>query len=197
MRETRSLTDGIRRRDPDVLEAVAKENILPLVRAARAWGLEREDAYDAVQETLLVFVQKAESFDGRARVRTWLFGILLRKVAERRRASYREEAVDDIEGVVEARFDARGRWLRPPKPTDAGVTAAEVMVRLNECLDELPDRSRGAFVLREVEQMETFEACKILEVSTNYFGVLLHRARNRLRECLESKGIHGSGDAAV
>ena len=46
-----------------------------------------------------------------------------------------------------------------------------------------------AFVLREIEELETEEICKILDVTRTNIGVLLHRARNRLRECLETKGI--------
>lgn len=196
-REPQARIDAIRRRDPDALEAVARECLLPLTRAARAWGLAGDDVQDAVQEALLVFVRKAEQFDGRASVRTWLFGILIRKIAERRRALVREEAVDDIDAVVDARFDADGRWLRPPRPTDAAATAGEVMTRVEECLEDVPDRPRSAFLLREVEQMETGEVCKVLGVSANNLGVMLYRARNRLRECLEAKGIHGSADAAV
>jgi RNA polymerase sigma-70 factor (ECF subfamily) len=105
--------------------------------------------------------------------------------------------VDDIEAVVEARFDPAGRWIRPPRPADADTTAGEIMARVEECLGQIPERPRSAFVLREVEQLDTAEVCKILEVSANNLGVMLYRARNRLRECLEAKGIRGSADAAV
>lgn len=196
-REARERIDAIRRRDPAALEAVARENLGPLLRAARAAGLTGEDAYDAVQGALLVFVEKADQFDGRASVRTWLFGILFRKVAERRRAFAREEPVDDIEAVVDARFDARGQWIRPPRSPDAELAAGQAMAALEECLDRLPERRRSAFVLREVEQLEMDEVCNVLDVTRNNLGVLLFRARNALRECLESKGIEGSADAAL
>ncbi len=45
--------------------------------------------------------------------------------------------------------------------------------------------------LGEVEGLDTDEICKILEVTRTNLGVLLYRARNRLRECLESKGVRG------
>lgn len=197
LRESASRVAAIRRRDAATLEVVVRENVAPLVRAARAAGLQDDDAHDAVQDTLLVFVQKADQFDGRASVRTWLFGILFHKIRERRRTSGREEPVDDIEAVVNARFDAAGRWLRPPSPTDASATTAEVMTRLRECLEHVPERPRSAFILREIEQMKTEEICNVLDVSANNLGVLLYRARNRLRECLETKGIRGSVDAEV
>ena len=56
------------------------------------------------------------------------------------------------------------------------------------CLDGLPLTQRSVFVLREMEGVETEEVCKILEVTITNMGVLMHRARNRLRECLEGRG---------
>lgn len=190
-------SDAIRRRDPAALEAVARENVGPLVRAARAAGLGDADAYDTVQEALLVFVEKADRYDGRASVRTWLFGILFNKIAERRRAVAREEATDDIEAVVNARFSARGQWIKPPRTPEAELAAGQAMKMLEECLEQLPERRRAAFVLREVEQLDVEEVCNVLEVSRNNLGVLLFRARNALRECLESKGMEGSADVTL
>jgi RNA polymerase sigma-70 factor, ECF subfamily len=196
-REPQERIDAIRARDPDTLERVVRENLQLLVRAARAAGLDGDDAHDAVQETMLVFVRKADQFDGRATVRTWLYGILLKKVAERRRAFAREETVDDIEAVVDARFDAAGRWSRPPRGPDANFAADQAMQWLEECLQQLPDRRRTAFVLREVDQLDTHEVCKALEISPNNLGVLLFRARNALRECMETKGIQGARDVVL
>ena len=62
-------------------------------------------------------------------------------------------------------------------------------------METLPDRHRVAFTLREVEGFDTGDVCKILEVSANNLGVILFRARNRLRECLEAKGVSGANDA--
>jgi RNA polymerase sigma-70 factor (ECF subfamily) len=197
LREPRERIDAIRRRDADTLESVARENLQPLLRAARAAGLSTDEAYDAVQETMLVFVAKAHEFDGRAKVRTWLFGILFRKVAERRRAFAREEPVDEIDALVDARFDQAGRWIRPPRSPAADMASDQAMAWLEECLQQVPERRRTAFLLREVEQLDTDEVCNVLGVTPNNLGVLLFRARNALRECLELKGIRGSADVAL
>jgi RNA polymerase sigma-70 factor (ECF subfamily) len=187
----------VRGRDPDTLEAVARTLAPRLLRAARAAGLGADAAQDVVQDVFLVFIRKADQYDGRASVSTWLFGMMFKRIAEWRRSSAREEETGDIEAVVDARFDREGGWLRPPRRPDAGAAAAEAMRRLEECLDALPVRRRSAFVLREIEQMQTDEICKILEVSSNNLGVLLFRARNALRECLEMKGIRGLEDVTL
>jgi RNA polymerase sigma-70 factor (TIGR02943 family) len=188
---------GIRVRDPAALDGVVHECLPALLRAARAAGLDRESAEDAVQDTFLVFVRRAHEFDGRARAMTWLYGILLNKISERNRTLNRDAEREDIDTVMEARFDANGRWVRPPQGPAEALVRGEVRRQLRECLEDVPDRQRQAFVLREVEELETEAVCKVLAVSANNLGVLLYRARNRLRECLEAKGLQGSADAAV
>lgn len=189
--------DRIRARDPVELQKVVSENLPVLLRGARATGLDRERAEDVVQATLLTFIEKADQFDGRARVRTWLFGILYKKVSEARRAILRNGQTDDIDGVMERRFDVSGSWSRPPRPADGHLAEEDVRRRMQECMDGLPERHRMAFVLREVEGLSTGEICKILDVTSNNLGVIYYRARNSLRECLEAKGMEGSGDAAL
>jgi RNA polymerase sigma-70 factor (ECF subfamily) len=56
-------------------------------------------------------------------------------------------------------------------------------------MEPLPDTQRMAFVLREVDGMRSEEICNALEVTRTNLGVLLYRARNSLRECLETKGV--------
>ncbi|MGH7559710.1 MAG: RNA polymerase sigma factor [Gemmatimonadales bacterium] len=197
MREADELTVGIRARTPHVLEGVVREYLPRLLRAARAAGLPEEAAEDAVQSTFLTFVRRCHEFDGRARVGTWLYGILIRKVAETRRDLARESGSEDIDAVVESRFDASGAWARPPRGPEGDLAGAETLRHLEDCLAGLTDRQRLAFALRELEGLGPEEVCKVLEVSRNNLGVLLFRARNRLRECLERKGIEGSEDAVV
>lgn len=197
MAEQASRTAGIRARDPGVLDEVVHECLPGLLRAARAAGLDREAAEDAVQDAFLVFVRRAHEFDGRARASTWLYGILMKKIGERRRAQGRDAGREDIDEVMEARFDGDGRWIRPPRGPAEELARAEVRRHLKDCLEGIPDRQRQAYVLREVEDLDTKAVCNVLEVSPNNLGVLLYRARNRLRECLEAKGLHGSADAAL
>jgi len=197
VRETAPRTAGIQSRDPQVIEEIVREHAVTLLRRARVAGLPADAAEDAVQATFVTFLHRAHEFDGRAQVGAWLFGILIRKVAEARRDQTRDEAAEDIDAVMESRFDTSGRWVRPPRGPERDFARAETMRQLADCLGRLPHRQRLAFVLREVEELTPEEICKALEVSRNNLGVLLFRARHRLRECLEQKGFEGSIDAVV
>lgn len=197
MGEAEDRTAAIRGGDTATLEAVVRECLPGLLRTAVAAGLPRDRAEDVVQESLLVFVQRAADFDGRARACTWIQGILVRKVWEARRRFRRETDREDIDRLVDERFDADGTWIRPPRGPDGALARGELRRELTSCLDGLRDRQRLAITLREVEGFSTDEVCNILDVNANNLGVLLFRARNRLRECLESRGYEGSADAAL
>ena len=153
--------------------------------------MDPQRAEDVTQATFATFVEKAGQFEGRSHVRTWLFGILYKKIAEARRERQREGRMDDIDDVVEQRFHSNGTWVRPPEPADEQLYRTEIKQLIGDCLEVIPAQQRMAFILREVEDLDTDEICKILEVTRTNLGVLLYRARNRLRECLESKGVRG------
>lgn len=197
MGEPADRVSAIRRGDAAAIEEVVRECLPGLMRTAMAAGLPRDRAEDVVQASLLVFIQRAADFDGRARASTWIHGILVRKIWEERRSTRREKDEEDIDRLVERRFDSDGTWVRPPKGPEEALARGEFRRELDTCLGALPDRQRLAFTLREVEGFSTDEVCNILDVTANNLGVLLFRARNGLRECLESKGYRGSADAAL
>ena len=184
-----SFAARIRERDAHAIEEVVRRYLPQILRAAHGAGLAPQLAEDVAHDTFVTFIEMAPRFEGRSHVRTWLFGILYKKIAAARRDLQRDNEMDDIEDVFEQRFDEAGSWSRPPRPVDAEVYDAEVRQGIDDCLDRAPTNQRMAFVLREVEGVDTREICKILEVTRTNLGVLLYRVRNRLRECLESKGI--------
>ena len=189
--ENPELVGRIQARDPETLQAVVRAYLGQVVRAARGAGMDPQRAEDVAQATFVAFLEAASRFEGRSRIRTFLFGILYKKIAEARRELGRDRKTEPIDEIVEARFHPDGTWSRPPRPLDDQIYDAEARDKVEECLEEAPANQRMAFVLREAQGFSTEEICKILEVTRTNLGVILYRARHRLRECLESKGVRG------
>jgi RNA polymerase sigma-70 factor (ECF subfamily) len=175
-------------RDAEALSAVVREHARPLYRAARGMGFREDEAEDLVQDVFTTFLQTLDRFEGRSQIRTWLFGILHHKVFEKRRAQYRDERNDPIDAVFAARFDSRGNWSSPPLDLHQLLESNAIGAAIAQCLEGLPAAQREVFVLREMEGLETPEVCKALGVTVTNMSVLMHRARLRLRECIEQKG---------
>ena len=181
----------IRAADAQAFEAVVHAYLDQVLRTARGAGLDPQAAEDVTQSTFLTFMEAAPRFEGRSHVRTWLFGILYKKIAEARRGARRELATERIDEKMEQRFLADGSWGRPPAPMDLQVHNKQVMAGIQECLEGVSTQQRMAFVLREVVGLPTKEICKILGVTVTNLGVMFFRCRNTLRECLEELGIIG------
>ncbi|MEO8522502.1 MAG: sigma factor-like helix-turn-helix DNA-binding protein, partial [Acidobacteriota bacterium] len=95
--------------------------------------------------------------------------------------------------VFEARFDERGSWSQPPIQADRLAASQQTAEALRDCLTGLPGQHRDVFQLRQVEELSAAEVGGILGCTVNHVGVLFHRARVRLRACLEEKGWGRSG----
>lgn len=153
-----------------------------------------EVAEDAVQETFLAALKNIHQFDGRVDVKYWLRGILRNKTVDHVRKSVRRQELqnEQVQEVVgQLLFKTSGIPTTRPKPwafdPDAAFAQEEFWDAFRACLDALPDQMRAAFYLKMVEERQTAEICKELDITDNYLWVMLHRARGQLKDCLESK----------
>jgi len=177
----------LKERAPGAVEALVEEYTSPMLASARVWGLPQADAEEAVQDALLDFLGALDRFEGRAALKTFLFGVLFNKCSERRRKSRREEATEDIEAAFNSRFGSLGIWNSRPRGPEEDAVNDELREWLAQCAKGLSEEQRTAFQLKVVEGIATEDACKMLGVSATNYGVLMFRARNKLRECLEKK----------
>lgn len=153
-------------------------------------------AKDVVQETFLAALEARHRFAGESSERTWLFGILKHKIIDSIRRRSSEHPLPDVETIADATerfFDESGRWISGPgelvlNPSDA-YEQTQFWEILNRCLSGLPTRLVDAFTLREIDGLDTEEICKLLDISSTNLWVMLHRARLRLRHCLEAHGL--------
>jgi RNA polymerase sigma factor (sigma-70 family) len=106
----------------------------------------------------------------------------------------RPEIAEDLEFLddeLSHKFVPQGFWNHECGPLEWRPEAEVVMHRaefwetFRNCLSKLPVRVADVFILREIEEMETEQICRDLNISPNNLRVMLHRARMALRECLE------------
>lgn len=156
-------------------------------------------AEDVVQEALLAALDGTRSFGGRAALKTWVFAILKNKIVDviRQRArttdvsslSPDEESLDQ---AFEALFAGNEHWAPGSRPKAWGDPEESLRQQrfwdvFDACLKHLPENTARVFMMREFLEFETNEVCRELNITTSNCNVILHRARNGLRRCLERK----------
>jgi RNA polymerase sigma-70 factor (ECF subfamily) len=154
-------------------------------------------AEDVVQEALVAALDNARGFAGRSALKTWIFAILKNKIVDLIRQQARTTNVsalatdeESLDQTFESLFKANAHWTPAARPRDWGNPEESLREQrfwevFDACLKHLPENTARVFMMREFLEFETPEVCRELSISTSNCNVILHRARNGLRRCLE------------
>ena len=159
-----------------------------LLRYALARVKQISVAEDLVQETFLAAIRGHGKFQQQSSLKTWLTGILRRKIADyyRRQVGGKEPLASPGDRTL---FNESGSWAqrlgRWPREPSHTLENQEFWAVFHDCLAKLGPRVQGAFILRVLDERDSEDVCHILDISPTNLSVRLHRARLALRECLE------------
>ncbi len=160
-----------------------------------------ELAEDLVQETFLAGLKSATNFKGNSSERTWLYAILKFKIADHyKKASTKYEISNSAisnenESILNNYFNDDGEWRDNAIPKNWGIDLSsalenkELGVVLNNCIGKLPSNQKSLVILKMVEEKETDNVCKELNITPTNFWVIMHRAKLQLRDCLEKNWL--------
>ncbi len=142
------------------------------------------DAEDVVQETFLSAFKNIGNFEGRSGLNTWLYRIAYNAAMMRLRRpspftlSLDEALEPEIPAIVpDQLFD----WCCLP---ESEFETNETRSFLQAAIEELPEKLRTVFLLREMDGLSTQEVAEVLGISQDAVKKRLHRSRLWLRERL-------------
>lgn len=177
----------LKNQDSGAISEIVKSYTEDLLKASRGLGFSHPLDEELVQNVWVTFFDIINNFQGKSHIKTFIFGILYNKASELRRESARFDNFDPIEEFMDKRFGQNGSWLQTPIDPEQFYSSLQVMDLIQNCIDALPFSQRMAFCLKEIDGQKTSEICNILKLSVTNLGVVLYRAKNRLRECIEAK----------
>ena len=158
-------------------ERVYEETFDFVYRNARRLGVPETAADDVVQDVFLVLHRRLREYDGRASLRSWVYGMLANTVRGYRRSFRRKEAPLLLAESEEDLGPASAR----SSPEDREVRRQDTELLLS-MLAELPDEQRELIVLGELEQLSVPEICECLGGNPNTVYSRLRAAREALKK---------------
>lgn len=189
---------ALKRRESEAITQLVKKYNRHLFNTAMGQNFSEDQAEELVQSTWSAFFEGLERFEGKSHVRTYLFGILYNKMKEnwRHNKKFVEETEEHtIDMIIDNQFSKdTGIWNDTHAPLDPEKLAwiSETGKGIEYCMDKLGANYRMAFYLKEVEGQDSHEICDSLKITRSNLGVLLYRAKNLLRKCLEKRSITGA-----
>ena len=160
-------------------------------------------AEDMVQDTMITALSKADQFAGRSSLKTWVFTILRNNIIDAIKQRARTVCASDyaaegesLDAAFDHLFTENAHWSPASKPADWGRPDAALQEQqfwavFDACMEHLPANTARVFMMREVLELSSQEICDTLSISMSNCHVILHRARNALRKCLEGNWFAG------
>jgi RNA polymerase sigma-70 factor (ECF subfamily) len=183
----RTLIAGLQAGESDAFETLVREHGPRLLRLARRFLVNEEDARDAVQDAFVAVYRSIGTFESGSALGTWLHRIVVNACLMKLRTK-RRRPEEDIEAYL-PRFLEDGHQVEPSTPwtesADNVLEREELRAVVREAIAKLPDTYRIVLHLRDIEEWSTAETAEILGTSRNVVKIRLHRARQALRTLLD------------
>lgn len=172
-----ALIDQWRGGDAAAFAAIIEGHQRAIFGYLRARLMQATDAEDMTQEVFLRFHLAQARFDSSNLIRPWLLGIARNLLREHVRSVRRRKEVAWTELCLE---------LETVLPLDPHA-ADDALTHLPVCLENLGPSARQAIELKYRSEQKLADIGKQLHRSEGAVKLLVHRARQALRDCLEQK----------
>jgi RNA polymerase sigma-70 factor (ECF subfamily) len=141
------------------------------------------DALDAVQEAFIKALTHLPSFQGRSSFKTWLLRVVSNAALDLGRQRGRRDMLS-----MDALGSRSREDLEPLVHPDPGfdLERADLRIKLNEALAQLPFPQRQTFVLHAEAELSYREVAEVLGISIGTVMSRLFYARQKLRGLLET-----------
>lgn len=163
-----------------------------LFRIARSFIRDEDQIEDIVQEAYIKAYEQLPRFEFRSRFSTWLTRILINEALgwlrqQKRFTPFEGDGQD--EPTLALAFP--GALTNEVTPADQ-LMNAELKEILEKAVDELPEKYRSVYMMREIEGMSVAETSECLSITETNVKVRVNRAKEMLRETIS--GFYRQGE---
>jgi RNA polymerase sigma factor (sigma-70 family) len=174
--------------DKDLYELIMRKYNQRLFRIGRSIIHDEEEVEDIIQDAYIKAYENLRNFQHRSQFSTWLTRILINEALARKNQMKRMNVVyHQTEDNGETNdFNNKEYYNMPsnlPNPEEETINN-ELKVSLEKVIDNLPEKYRTVYVMREIEGMNIAETSECLNISESNVKVRLNRAKEMLRDSL-------------
>ena len=165
---------------------ISRQALAALHEGAFGWalsltGYDAQAAEDVMQQAYLALVEGKARFDGEASLKTWLYAVIRNSAHRHRRRQRLEQR--RMAPMGEREFvDAAAGAVADGEPVPSRA--------LRQAIENLPDRQRQVLELVIDAEFTVEESARVMGISVGSARTHYHRAKQKLRQQLESSDEH-------
>lgn len=193
MVSSQALVQQLKAKSPQAFEVLVQKYSRRLYAVSFRIVGNRQDAEDAVQETFLKVLKAIDSFQENSSLYTWMYRIVCNQSLMKMRKKGRREIVpidpfmprfeegQHVEHIVD--------WSDSP---ELKLQSKELTEFFEQCVAELPDDYRVAYILKDIEKVSEEEVSEILGITKSAMKNRVHRARLAIRERISKRFLENA-----
>jgi len=163
------------------LDSLFAEHARFVWRVLKRYGVQERDVEDACQEVFMVVHRRRADFDGRASMRTWIYGIAANVARNARRSNLRRHEVPMAS-------------LPDTMTTDIPfeqVSRHELLLLAERCLRQMAEDKREVFALYELDGLTMAEVARSLNLPESTALSRLYAARDEIQRFVRAQTNRG------
>jgi RNA polymerase sigma factor (sigma-70 family) len=176
--------------EKELFEILLRRYNQTLYRVIRGYLKDAEDVHDAMQNTYLKAFDKLSQFQGHSSFSTWLIRIGINEALLRLNQMNKGKLIylnTAVNATIEKVYQTPDSHMNPEK----AIIRQEAKQLLEQAIDNLPEKYRVVYILKEIEGLENTQIEEALGLTESNIKVRLHRAKNLLKDSLFKLTSHG------
>ncbi len=167
--------------EKELYEILMRRNNQKLFRVIRGYMSEQNEIEDIMQDTYLIAYEKLWQYKQNAQFSTWLIRIGINQALARIKQKTKLNTTDIVAISEKPTIELQDEKQPGPAHKMMRKEAKEI---LEKAIDNLNDKYRSVYIMREVEEMSIAEIADCTDLSISNVKVRLHRAKNMIKENL-------------
>jgi RNA polymerase sigma-70 factor, ECF subfamily len=177
--------DKLRSGDPLALRQMIEQYQPMVLRTAKGFVKNTEDARDVTQEVFIDIITHINKFSGKSSLSTWIYRITVNRSLNFLRNNKKRKNHTSGERQDENGTDPVMQLTDPTQKSPQELLEQQDRARsLHKALNSLPEKQQIAFTLAEYDDLSYKEIAEVMQTSVSSVESLIFRARRKLQEKL-------------
>jgi RNA polymerase sigma-70 factor (ECF subfamily) len=180
--DTKSLAQGLKRRDPELLDLLIEQYQYRLFRYLVYLTSSRERAEDFFQETWIRVLERGHQYDGKSKFEAWLFAIARHLVIDWQR----QKKMQSLDELTDPSQDQPLQIAAQNEPSPLRqVLSHEEEASVQDSLGRVPAIYREVLLLRFQEELGLEEIAAVLAAPLSTVKSRLYRGLEAVRGVMQ------------
>lgn len=166
-----------------LFEVIMRRYNQRLYRIQHSYISDEESIKDTLQSTYIKVFENLDKFRGESKFSTWITRIAINEALK---FLNKKKRISKLHLLEEKRLMNEESTQQFESPEEIAIQK-DYKELLEQIVNKLPPKYRSVYLMREIENMDTYETAKCLNISESNVKVRLHRGKQKIHDLIDKE----------